>query len=35
LIDLIIVTEYVNRMREVGEFESLLAFDEWLQSLPQ
>ena len=30
-----IITEYVNRMREVGEFEALLAFDEWLQSLPR
>jgi hypothetical protein len=28
-----IITEYVNRMRQDGEFEALLAFDEWLQSL--
>src|SRR5215813_3429710 len=30
-----ILTEYVNRMRQDGEFEALLAFDEWLQSLPR
>lgn len=28
-----ILTEYVNRMRQDGEFQALLAFDEWLQSL--
>jgi Uma2 family endonuclease len=28
-----ILTEYVNRMRQDGEFKALLAFDEWLQSL--
>jgi Uma2 family endonuclease len=27
------LTEYLNRMRRDGEFEALLAFDEWLQSL--
>jgi Uma2 family endonuclease len=30
-----ILTEYMNRMRQDGEFETLLAFDGWLQSLPQ
>ena len=30
-----ILTEYLTRMREEGEFEALLAFDQWLQSLPQ
>jgi len=30
-----ILTEYVERMRQDGEFEALLAFDEWLQSLPR
>jgi hypothetical protein len=25
----------MNRMRQDGEFETLLAFDGWLQSLPQ
>jgi len=30
-----ILTEYVTRMRRDGEFEALLAFDEWLQSLPR
>jgi Uma2 family endonuclease len=30
-----ILTEYLTRMREDGEFEAIIAFDEWLQSLPQ
>jgi Uma2 family endonuclease len=29
-----ILTEYMNRMLRDGEFEALLAFDGWLQSLP-
>jgi Uma2 family endonuclease len=29
-----ILTEYLTRMREEGEFEAVLAFDHWLQSLP-
>jgi Uma2 family endonuclease len=29
-----ILTTYLTRLREEGEFESLLAFDEWLQTLP-
>jgi Uma2 family endonuclease len=28
-----ILTEYLTRMREEGEFETIIAFDEWLQSL--
>jgi Uma2 family endonuclease len=28
-----ILTEYLTRMREEGEFEAIIAFDEWLQSL--
>jgi len=30
-----ILTEYLERMRRDGEFEAILAFDEWLQSLPR
>jgi len=30
-----ILTEYLAHMRQVGEFEAINAFDEWLQSLPQ
>jgi Uma2 family endonuclease len=30
-----ILTEYLARMREEGEFAAITAFDEWLQSLPQ
>jgi Uma2 family endonuclease len=30
-----ILTEYMNRMLRDGEFEALLAFDAWLQALPQ
>jgi hypothetical protein len=28
-----ILTEYLTLMREEGEFEAIIAFDEWLQSL--
>ena len=28
-----ILTEYLTRMREEGEFEAIIAFDDWLQSL--
>jgi Uma2 family endonuclease len=30
-----ILTEYLTRLREEGEFAAIIAFDEWLQSLPQ
>ncbi|HEX5085191.1 MAG TPA: Uma2 family endonuclease [Blastocatellia bacterium] len=30
-----ILTEHMNRMLRDGEFEALLAFDGWLQSLPR
>jgi Uma2 family endonuclease len=30
-----ILTEYLTRLREEGEFAVIIAFDEWLQSLPQ
>ena len=30
-----ILTEYLTRMRQDGELEAILTFDEWLQSLPQ
>ena len=30
-----ILTEYLTRMREEGEFDTLLAFDEWLGALPR
>jgi Uma2 family endonuclease len=30
-----ILTEYLTRMRQEGEFEAIIAFDEWLQSLRQ
>ena len=30
-----ILTEYLERLRRDGEFAAILAFDEWLQSLPQ
>jgi Uma2 family endonuclease len=28
-----VLTEYLRRMREDGEFKAIIAFDEWLQSL--
>jgi Uma2 family endonuclease len=30
-----ILTEYLERLRRDGEFPAILAFDEWLQSLPR
>lgn len=30
-----IMTEYLDRLRRDGEFAAILAFDEWLQTLPQ
>lgn len=30
-----ILTEYLTRLREEGEFAAIIAFDEWLQTLPQ
>ncbi len=30
-----VLTEYLRRMQQDGEFNAILAFDEWLQSLPQ
>jgi Uma2 family endonuclease len=30
-----VLTEYVRRMPQDGEFKAILAFDEWLQSLPR
>ena len=30
-----VLTEYLKRMQQDGEFQAILAFDEWLQSLPQ
>jgi hypothetical protein len=30
-----ILTEYLTRLREEGEFAAIIAFDEWLQSLAQ
>jgi Uma2 family endonuclease len=30
-----ILTEYLTRLREEGEFAAIIAFDEWLQSLPK
>jgi Uma2 family endonuclease len=30
-----ILTEYITRMKQEGEFVAILAFDEWLQTLPQ
>ena len=30
-----VLTEYVSRMPKDGEFNAILAFDEWLQSLPR
>lgn len=29
-----VLTEYIRRMQQDGEFNAILAFDEWLQSLP-
>ena len=29
-----VLTEYLRRMQQDGEFNAILAFDEWLQSLP-
>ena len=30
-----VLTEYLKRMEQDGEFNTILAFDEWLQSLPR
>jgi hypothetical protein len=30
-----ILTEYLTRMRQEGEFAAITAFEEWLQTLPQ
>jgi hypothetical protein len=30
-----ILTDLLNRLRTEGEFQTLLSFDEWLQSLPK
>jgi Uma2 family endonuclease len=30
-----ILTEYLTRLREEGEFAAIIAFNEWLQSLPR
>lgn len=30
-----VLTDFLNRMRADGEFQTLLAFDEWLQSIPK
>jgi len=30
-----ILTDYLARLRQDGEFQALLAFDQWLQSLPK
>jgi Uma2 family endonuclease len=30
-----VLTEYLRRMQQDGEFDAIIAFDEWLQSLPQ
>jgi len=30
-----VLTEYLRRMQQEGEFNAILAFDEWLQSLPR
>jgi Uma2 family endonuclease len=30
-----VLTEYLTRMRQEGEFAAINAFDEWLQSLPR
>ncbi|MFN0123335.1 MAG: Uma2 family endonuclease [Blastocatellia bacterium] len=30
-----VLTGYLNRMQHDGEFQAILAFDEWLQTLPQ
>lgn len=30
-----ILTEYLTRLRQDGEFEAIIAFDEWPQSLPK
>ena len=30
-----VLTEYLRRMQQDGEFNAILAFDEWLQALPQ
>ncbi len=30
-----VLTEYLRRMTEEGEFKAIIAFDEWLQSLPR
>ena len=29
-----VMTEYLTRMRDEGEFDAMLAFDRWLQALP-
>lgn len=30
-----VLTEYLRRMQQDGEFNAILAFDEWLQAFPQ
>ncbi len=35
MITSVILTEYLMRLRQEGEFAALVAFDEWLQSLPR
>jgi toxin ParE1/3/4 len=30
-----VLSDYINRMPRDGEFKAILAFDEWLQSLPR
>ena len=35
MLDSQVLTEYVRRMPQDGEFKAILAFDEWLQSLPR
>jgi Uma2 family endonuclease len=30
-----LLTEYLARMQQEGEFATITAFDEWLQTLPQ
>ncbi len=29
------LTDFLTRLREEGEFQTILAFDEWLQTQPQ
>jgi Uma2 family endonuclease len=35
MISAAVLTEYLERLRRDGEFAAILAFDEWLQTLPQ